>query len=147
MTTSTRNMWKWHTECDRGIVRHKRSIFGQRLFLFIFSIIVSCQSSVNCWVCFCSCSAFIIVFCQNSFKICFNQAMWLGPVSGNREVWIYILYLIYFTIYIYIPYIYFNIYHLSYYTARLGEVSLSQEGLTAVLERMEVERTGDLLYH
>ena len=55
----------------------------------------------------------------------------MGPVSGNREVWRYILYIL--------PY-----YHLSYYTARLGEVSLSQEGLTAVLERMEVERTGEL---
>ena len=40
--------------------------------------------------------------------------------------------------------IYFITNHLSYYTARLGEVSLSQEGLTAVLERMEVERTGEL---
>ena len=62
-------MLKWHTECDRGIVRHKRSIFSQRLFLFIFSGIVSCQSSVNCWICFCSCSAFISVFfCQNLFQ-------------------------------------------------------------------------------
>ena len=122
-------MLKWHTECDRGIVRHKRSIFGQRLFLFIFSIIVSCQSSVNCWVCFCSCSAFISVFFLSK-SVSTRQCDWglfLGTVRYGDISYIF--------------------YHLSYYTARLGEVSLSQEGLTAVLERMEVERTGDLLYH